>query len=147
MDCQIEVTKSAQPADLAAVQGGLARHNQDYVGPVAGVVAVLLRDDTGVVAGGAVGPMFLREGCERECFLDWMWVRADLRGQRYGSRLLAAAEASAAEQGCRRMTLNTFSFQALEFYRKQGYTPLVTIPDFMVGYDKIYLRKALTPNV
>ncbi|WP_272899885.1 GNAT family N-acetyltransferase [Tolypothrix bouteillei] len=42
------------------------------------------------------------------------------RGEGYGDALLATAEQEAVKRGCQYVYLDTFSFQAPEFYRKQG---------------------------
>jgi len=136
----LDVTTAAKLDDLAAVQTGLRQFNEAHLGAPKGRLAVFLRESPdGTIRGGVVGNL-IRD----ELFIDWLWVADDLRGQGFGARLLAAGERAAAERGVQRVTLNTFSFQALGFYHKQGYQTLVEIPDFMCGESKIYLRKPLS---
>jgi ribosomal protein S18 acetylase RimI-like enzyme len=57
-------------------------------------------------------------GC---CQIEFLWVHPDLRQRGYGSQLLRAAEEEAARRRCHLVTLDTFSFQAPDFYQKRGY--------------------------
>jgi len=50
-----------------------------------------------------------------------VWVREDHRRDGWGGRLLARAEEVARERGCRQVLVSSFTFQAPDFYRRQGY--------------------------
>src|SRR5512139_2371965 len=54
-------------------------------------------------------------------YIDLMWLKEELRGCGYGSRLLRLAEYEARKRGAKHAFLDTFSFQAPGFYEKYGY--------------------------
>jgi GNAT superfamily N-acetyltransferase len=72
-----------------------------------------------------------------------MWIKEEFRGHGYGQRLLELAEEKARELGARNAYLDTFSFQALDFYKKFGYQVFGELNDFPVGHQRYYLTKQL----
>ena len=72
-----------------------------------------------------------------------MWVKEELRGQGYGHQLLAMAEIEARQRGATEAYLDTFSFQAPEFYKKNGYQIFGVLENFPPGHQRFYLTKAL----
>ena len=58
-----------------------------------------------------------------------------------GSRILAQAEAIARDRGCIGAWLDTYAFQAPDFYRKQGYTAFGTIDDHPRGQQRHFFQK------
>src|SRR6188472_2792308 len=85
-----------QPDETAQLRAGLMAYNESRVGPAeVQRFAVYLRDSQNTIRGGLVG------------FLAWhwlsvelLWVDETLRGQGYGSSILAQAEALARDAGC-----------------------------------------------
>lgn len=75
--------------------------------------------------------------------IDLMWVKAELRGRGYGHRLLTLAEEEARKRGAKHVYLDTFSFQAPEFYKQYGYSVFGELPDFPRGHQRYYLTKQL----
>ena len=59
-----------------------------------------------------------------EMKLDKIYVRYDLRGQGFGSRLIRSVEAHALAAGCKRLSLqvNKNNHSAIEAYRHNGFT-------------------------
>lgn len=80
---------------------------------------------------------------------DLYWIAVDPGGQRHGlgSKLLAASEARAAAQGCRRMYVDTSGradyAPARAFYERHGYRREAVLADFYAPGDAkvIYLRE------
>ena len=101
-------------------------------------LAVFLRDQNDHIIGGITG----------WTYWDWLeiellWIREDLRGSGYGKRLLEAAEEQAMARGCDQVLLDTFSFQATDFYKSQGYDIFGTLDGFAGKHKRFYLRKQL----
>jgi ubiquinone/menaquinone biosynthesis C-methylase UbiE/ribosomal protein S18 acetylase RimI-like enzyme len=125
-------------ADVAAIHAGLRSYNAQFVQPDGNQpLNVMLRAEDGSLAGGLLGYTW-----------DWLyvktlWVTEAVRGQGYGARLLARAEAEAVRRGCRHAHLDTFSFQALPFYQKLGYQVWGQLDDLPPGHTRFFLRKEL----
>ncbi|WP_406455882.1 GNAT family N-acetyltransferase [Streptomyces sp. NBC_01622] len=96
-------------------------------------------DTTGALAAGAI--------CHT--WADWLhvtylWVDARHRGAGLGSRLLAEAERIAREErACVAARLETWDFQAPDFYKKHGYEVVCVIPDYPPGVTEYTLTKRL----
>jgi GNAT superfamily N-acetyltransferase len=49
-------------------------------------------------------------------YLDLLWVKDELRGRGYGYNLMTLAEGEARQRGAKNVYLDTFSFQAPNFF-------------------------------
>jgi N-acetylglutamate synthase-like GNAT family acetyltransferase len=72
-----------------------------------------------------------------------MWIKDELRGRGYGHRLLTLAEHEARQRGAKNAYLDTFSFQAPDFYKQHGYQVFGELPDFPPGHQRYFLTKQL----
>ncbi|WP_461056969.1 GNAT family N-acetyltransferase [Streptomyces pseudoechinosporeus] len=96
-------------------------------------------DEQDELAGGLVGHTWATW-----LHVTYLWVDAPHRGTGLGSHLLSRAEQLAhAERGCRAARLETWDFQAPEFYKKRGYEVVCVIPDYPPGVTEYTLAKRL----
>ena len=76
-------------------------------------------------------------------FVELLFVPEAARGADLGTALLAKAEEVARARGCVGIRLDTYSFQAPDFYRRLGFEIVGSFPDYPKGYSQIFLRKPL----
>ena len=57
------------------------------------------------------------------------------------------AEAEAVRRGCKQAYLDTFDFQALDFYKNLGYQVFGTLDDFPEGHTRYFLQKRFQMKV
>lgn len=100
--------------------------------------AFFIRDANNKILGGCNGCNLY--GC---LYIDQLWVTESLRGQGYGIKLMQAAEKFGQEQGCGFATVNTFDWEALDFYKKQGFQVEFERHGFNKGSVFYFLRKEL----
>ncbi|WP_367272681.1 GNAT family N-acetyltransferase [Paenibacillus tritici] len=100
----------------------------------------LLQDEAGNIYGGLVG-----EICWNWLEVQYLFVEEAYRTFGYGKQLLSTAERMAKEKKCDFIKLDTLSFQALDFYLKQGFEVFGTIPN-AGSYSHYYLTKELSQN-
>jgi GNAT superfamily N-acetyltransferase len=127
--------------DKKIILDGLIASTKDVLGSedfLEKSFSIMLKDENNNTYGGIVARFDLES-----MYVDLLWVDKNLRHQGYGTKLLNAAEREAYKLGCHYSTVDTYSFQAEEFYLKNGYTRLGEIKNLYLHHSKIFLRKKL----
>ena len=75
--------------------------------------------------------------------IDFLWIDDTLRGQGVGKRLVLMLEGAARARNGRTAILDTFSFQAPDFYQSLGYEVMGIVEGFGQQHRKYFLRKSL----
>ena len=75
--------------------------------------------------------------------IELLVIQEELRYQRLGTGLLLAAEDEARRRGCHSAWLDTFSFQALSFYERHGYTVFGALEQYPDTHTRYFVRKSL----
>lgn len=104
-----------------------------------GNTSFIARNDNGEIIGGITGTYFWEH-----MHIDFLWVDPAGQGSGIAAKLMAEMEQYARGLKCRLMTVDTFSFQAPGFYRKQGFREFGVIEDHPEGHSQHYFEKRLT---
>ena len=72
-----------------------------------------------------------------------LWVDEAYRKQGLGSRMLCEVEREVKENGCTIIQLDTFDWQAREFYEKNGYSVFGILEDCPKGHCRYYMMKSI----
>jgi GNAT superfamily N-acetyltransferase len=135
----MDFTDQPRGEDVRFLEDRLNEHNvartrrRDYR-----PLALFERDERGSIVAGLYG--WTWAGWLEVRFV---WVREDLRGQGRGRRLVEAAEAEARARGCRRVWLDSYTFQAPAFYQRLGYQVFGTLQGYPTPHDRVFLTKTL----
>lgn len=76
-------------------------------------------------------------------FVSVFFVNEEYRGKGLGSILLEKVESEARSLGVKLSHLDTFDFQAKEFYEKHGYDVFGILDDCPKGHKRYYMKKYL----
>lgn len=137
----IAIAHEENEAANAIIQEGMIEFTTKVLGQTGFLekpFSVLLTDESKKIHGGV-----LAKFDSESVYIDMLWVEENLRHQGYGTKLLIATENEASKLGCRYSTLDTFSFQAEQFYLKNGYERLGEVKNYYLNHSKIFLRKKL----
>ena len=133
----MEILKQWNQADSDYIRQKVIEHNManvpEEVKHPKKQVSFILRDDNQQILGGITGTIFWYH-----LHIDFLWVDESLRGQGYGKELLIKIEEFAIEHSCQLIQLDTFSFQAPDFYQKFGYEIIGIVNDFPTKESKQY---------
>lgn len=138
MDKKLRIEEMEKPV-WEIIGGGINDYNTQQAGEDhAKNLCFVVKTAEDEIVGGVIGTTYW----------DWfsvelMWIREDLRGLGYGTQLLSLAEKQARERGAKQVILDTFSFQAPEFYKKFGYEVFGVLDNFPNGHKRYYMTKKL----
>jgi GNAT superfamily N-acetyltransferase len=133
----IQVEPHIGPA-RRAIWKGLRGYNRARLGRVTfKEVAVTVREGDDIV-GGVVGQIWCGW-----LFIQLFWIDEAFRGEDRGTELIGKLEDEARAAGATHAYVDTFSFQAPDFYQKRGYRIFGELENFPVGHSRFWLTKAL----
>lgn len=136
---QIVLNKNPSKEDISDIQERLQDYNRPYFEGVRDDdIACHVNGVDGRKVAGIVGRI---RG--KWLLVEYLWVAASKRGQGLGSELLSELESYAKKQGCHSSMLNTTSFQAKPFYKKQGYETQMVLNDLAEDLEIVYMTKRL----
>lgn len=120
------------------VNGMLAYHASKGHPRKTDLYSVLVKDQNNKVKGVII-VSFLWNGMH----IDSLWIDESVRNQDWGSKLLKMAEEEGIKRGCTICYTDAFSWQAPEFYEKQGYKLYGRLENFPQGNSLSYYYKSL----
>jgi len=139
MTLRIDVSHTPTAEERLGILNPLRAFNVANAGPGnSRDFALLIRDEHDEILGGLYGKLFYQW-----MFVDLLTVPDQARGQGMGTRLMQMAEALAQENECVGIYLDTFDFQAPEFYKKLGFSEIGQIDDYPPGHSRFFLQKRL----
>ena len=139
----IEIETSDTPAaqDTKFLYRQLDGFNEAQTGPTTiRPLAVFARRGTQIVAG--LFAFTLWNWLE----IRHLWVAEALRHQGLGRHLMLAAEREARLRGCDHAHVDTFTFQAVPFYERLGYSVFGRMEDYPAGHARVFLVKRNLPR-
>lgn len=140
MKYQISYEATPKSEDIQVLNDGIMEQAKQKKGmKQLEFFAFFIRDENGAIVGGCGG-----NDLYGGLYIDQLWVNESLRGKGYGTQLLQRVEALAKDKHCNFITVNTFDWEALDFYKKLGFY----VEFERKGFDKnsvfYFLRKDLT---
>lgn len=137
------IIEKATRQELNLIESGLVEYNLSKVPLIQEKNFIpinrVIKNSKGYVLAGINSRLY----CWNCCYVDILWVREGYRNQGYGSILLKEVENFARQNGGYIMHLDTFDFQAKDFYIKHGYKIFGILENVPIGHKRYYMSKEL----
>jgi GNAT superfamily N-acetyltransferase len=141
MDDEYEIVYLEHPEQSAwgIIGQGITEYNKQQAGDdKAQRLCFVVQGPDQAVLGGVIAAVYWDWA-----YIDLMWIQEGVRGRGYGHRLLMLVEDEARRRGAKNAYLDTFSFQAPDFYTKHGYRVFGELAEFPPGHQRYFLTKRL----
>ena len=135
----MEFEVNPNDTEIEFIKKSLQEYNDQIVGSDNHLMLnIVIKNDKKEIIGGLIGGTYWGW-----LYIDRFWISENYRRQGIGKKILKMAENEARIRGCKSVHLDTMSFQAVEFYKKQGYQTKCEYKDLPKGYSKFTLMKEL----
>ena len=144
MEMKTEFTiEPCEKENIKKIVDGINEYNLSKVSAIADIwtrLEYVTKDENGIEIGGILAGLGYWNGLE----IKILWVKESHRKKGIGTQLIKHVEKIAKEKGAEISMVDTFDFQAEDFYLKNGYEPIGEMKDFPKGHRRIYFSKKLT---
>ncbi|WP_316844430.1 GNAT family N-acetyltransferase [Pedobacter psychrodurus] len=127
---------------ISKIVDGINQYNLDRVAALSDIwtpLEYIAKNENDEEVGGILAGIGYWNGLE----INILWVKDEYRKKGIGTYILKYVEDVAKAKGATVAMLDTFDFQAEEFYLKNGYVPIGEIQNFPKGHKRIYFSKRL----
>lgn len=138
----MHIIKQEVQEDREFIRNKVIEHNgaslpEEQKSPKEGI-SFIARDENGEIIGGVTGTAYWGH-----MHIDFLWVDPEVRGQRIAEQLMKQMEEYSRTQNYSLLVVETFSFQAPGFYKKQGFQEFGVLEDHPKGHSKHFFEKRL----
>ena len=139
MKYKIEIETNPKTETIQQIRNSLIAHNRENSSIADGKnLAIKAVSDLGMIVGGVVAWQW--GGCIE---IEYLWVSENVRGEKLGTKLLKQLEYLLSEHSSKVIITTTFSFQAPEFYLKNGFEIIDEVAGYPHNVKKYFLKKAV----
>ncbi|MBN3438262.1 N-acetyltransferase [Clostridium botulinum] len=97
----------------------------------------VIEDINGEIIAGILSKMY----CWNCIYIDVLWIKEEYRKDGLGTKLLKEVEKIAKEKDCHLIHLDTFDFQAKDFYIKHGYEIFGILDQCPENHKRYFMKK------
>ena len=138
----LKIQYGASDDEMKKVWDGIIEYNKT-TGPLLQYppyerLSIIIKNESNNIVAGILSKIYLKSN-----FVEVFWIDESIRRMGLGSKLLSEIERISKDKGCSFIHLDTFSFQALGFYKKHGYSVFAAIEDYPDDIKRYYLKKFL----
>lgn len=129
-------TDSPSEEERSIIYQGLKYYNDVHFTNVNELPLAILIDDNETV-GGVLGKII-----GTSLYIQTLWISEPYRGKNLGRSLIERVESEGKKRGVKQVYLDTYSFQAPQFYKKLHYEQYGIMENYPIeGVDKILFKK------
>lgn len=121
--------------DDKILRDGIVNFNSEIIKEQATHFSIFAKNNSHIIGGALIWEH------SDALYIDVLWCNEKYRKKGIGTKIISMIDAEALNKGLAKIFVDTFSFQAQEFYQKHGFHCIGSIPGYLLGHERIFMRK------
>lgn len=132
---EYSIDHSPKTEDDKTIRDGIVNFNSQFINEKATNFSVFAKDGAKIIGGALIWEH------SDALYVDVLWCDENYRQKGVGTEIILMIEEVAINKGLPKIFVDTYAFQAQEFYQKHGFYSIGVIPEYLLGHDRIFMRK------
>jgi N-acetylglutamate synthase-like GNAT family acetyltransferase len=129
------IENNPDSSDDKVIRDGIVDFNCQIIKEKASHFSIFAKYNTQIIGGALIWEH------SDALYIDVLWCNEKYRKQGVGTKIITMIDGVAKNKGLPKIFVDTYEFQAQNFYKKHGFYCIGTIPKYLKDYDRIFMRK------
>ena len=122
-------------SDNKVIRDGIVNFNSHIINEKATHFSVFAKEGAQIIGGALIWEH------SDALYIDVLWCNEKYRNQGVGTKIITLINGAAKNKGLCKIFVDTYKFQAQDFYKKQGFYCIGIVSEYLLGHDRIFMRK------
>jgi len=129
------IENSPSTSDDKKIRDGIVNFNSQTINEKATHFSVFAKDGFEIIGGALIWEH------SDALYIDVLWCNDNYRKKGIGTKIINIIDDLAIDKKVSKIFVDTYDFQAQAFYQKQGFTCIGIIPEYLLGHNRIFMKK------
>ena len=134
-ELKFEVKTNPDSEEQKIIRNGIIEFNESIIKDKHECFNIIVKNNENIIAGAIIYQH------KDALYIDVIWCLEEYRKNGIGSKLMNMIEDEARNKSIKKLFVDTYAFQAQEFYKKHNFKVISVVPEYLAGYDRIFMRK------
>jgi N-acetylglutamate synthase-like GNAT family acetyltransferase len=132
---EYSIENNPDASDDKVIRNGIVDFNDQIIKEKASHFSVFAKYNTHIIGGALIWEH------SDALYIDVLWCNEKYRKQGVGTKIITMIDGVAKNKGLPKIFVDTYEFQAQDFYKKHGFYCIGIIPKYLKDHDRIFMRK------
>ncbi|MGM9451960.1 GNAT family N-acetyltransferase [Legionella bozemanae] len=122
-------------SDDKIIRDGIVNFNSQTINEKATHFSIFVKDSNQIIGGALIWEH------SDALYIDVLWCDESYRKKGVGTKIISMIDDVAINKKISKIFVDTYAFQAQAFYQKHGFYCIGTIPEYLLGHNRMFMRK------
>lgn len=132
---EYSIENNPDTSDDKVIRDGILDFNGHIINEQATHFSLFAKDGAQIIGGALIWEH------SDALYIDVLWCNEKYRKQGIGTKIITMIDGIAKNKRLPKIFVDTYAFQAQDFYKKHGFYCISIVPEYMLGHDQIFMRK------